>query len=77
MSLGYCSYLQNLQAARIAAVAVSGSIVALLTVFATAAANLKQISDLMMDCKSFIKFKDHGDKIGYQHAVRLHHLSMS
>jgi hypothetical protein len=54
----------------VAAVAVVGAVTALFAGIIAGITNCKQISDGMVEGYSYMQFKDHTDKIGYQHAVR-------
>lgn len=53
----------------VAAVAAAGVLTALLAAVVAAATNCKQISDTLVEGRAHLRFKDHSDKIGYQHAV--------
>jgi hypothetical protein len=53
----------------VAAVAVVGVVSALFAGIVAGITNCKQISDGMVEGTSYMRFKDHTDKIGYQHAV--------
>jgi hypothetical protein len=52
-----------------AAVLVAGTITGLLAALVAGLTHCKSISDSMVESGSFLKFKDHKDKIGYQHTV--------
>lgn len=49
--------------------AIAGFFVSLLAAIVAVVTNCKQISNTLVDARSYFKFNDHGAKIGYQHAV--------
>jgi hypothetical protein len=55
----------------VAAVAVVGVVTAFFAGIVAGNTNCKQISDGMVEGYSYMQFKDHSDKNGYQHAVRV------
>jgi hypothetical protein len=52
-----------------AGIIAAGLFVSVLAAIVAVVTNCKQISDTLVDAGSYLKFNDHGAKIGYQHAV--------
>lgn len=52
-----------------AGITIAGVFVSILAAIIAVLTNCKQISDTLVDARSYLKFNDHGAKIGYQHAV--------
>jgi hypothetical protein len=53
----------------VAGIAAAGLFVSILAAMVAVLTNCKQISDTLVDARSYFNFTDHGAKIGYQHAV--------
>jgi len=73
-SLSYYAALRRVTAEQVnkggmAAVAAAGIVTALLAGIVAGVTNCKQISDSIVQGRSFLQLKDHSDKLGYQHAV--------
>lgn len=62
--------LQDYQGA-VVAVAVAGVVTGLLAAIVAGLTNCKQISDSIVAGRSYLQFKDHSEKVGYQHSVRV------
>lgn len=58
-------------------IVAAGVLTATLAVVVAVMTNCKQISDTLVDGVGYINFKDNGDKIGYQHAVRCNWLTLA
>ena len=62
--------MQSYKAA-MAGIVAAGLLVSLLAVIVGTITNCKQISDTLIEGRTYVRFKDHTNKIGYQHAVSL------
>lgn len=76
LPLLHTCFMLQVNKSAVAAVAAAGVLTGLLAAVVAAATNCKQISDTLVEGRTHLHFKDHSDKIGYQHAVRVSHWCM-